>query len=509
MTNSGFFILATLAVYFLLLLFISRRSRGTADNDAFFRAGRRSPWPMVAFGMIGASISGVSFISVPGWAQATGLTYLQMCMGFIVGYVVVAGVLLPLYYKGRNAAAPRKGEKQGTNGEEPPRATSIYTFLRERFGPHTHRTGALFFLLSKLTGAAARLYLTVVVLHTMLAPSLPAGAGRGAAGLAVTGAVVLLLIWLYTRRSGIRTLVRTDALQTACMLLALGGILVAVTRSLHLDVAGAWNAVTQSDLCRVFEWDPSSRQAFWRQFLSGVFIVVVMTGLDQDMMQKNLTCRTLREAQKDMCAYGLAFLPVNALLLGLGILLYTFCAENAIAPPAHSDELLPMLVASGALGTAVIVPFGIGVVAAAFSSADSALTALTTSFCIDLVGVERKNWPADKAERVRKWVHAAMFAAFFGCMVLFRLLNDTNVIDAIYVMASYTYGPLLGLYAYGLWAKGRVRDRLVPVVTVAAPIVCGVLDHFAPRWWGYTFGYELLMLNGLLTFVGLRALRRR
>ena len=284
MTISAWFMLATLLAYFLILLLISQRSsaQGAKGNNAFFRAGRQSPWWMVAFGMIGASISGVTFISVPGWAASTGMTYLQMCLGFIVGYVVVATVLLPLYYRLR--------------------LTSIYAYLGSRFGQRTHRTGALFFVLSKLTGAAARLYLVCVVLAQFVTTPL---LGNGMLPFALTACAVLLLIWLYTHKSGIQTVVRTDALQTACLLLAAVGIVGAAIHTMHLDFHGAMQTITQSPMFRMWEWDASSKQAFWRQFLSGVFIVVVMTGLDQDMMQKNLTCRNLREAQKDMCCYGL------------------------------------------------------------------------------------------------------------------------------------------------------------------------------------------------------------
>ena len=261
--------------------------------------------------------------------------------------------------------------------------------------------------------------------------------------------------------------------------------------------------VVDSPMSRVFCWDASSKQAFWRQFLSGVFIVVVMTGLDQDMMQKNLTCRRLRDAQKDMCAYGLAFLPVNALFLGMGILLYALCAQKGLTAPASGDELLPWLVGSGQLGTWVVVPFTLGIVAAAFSSADSALTALTTTVCIDLLRVEDRQWPEAKAQSVRRRVHLALSVVFLGCMLVYRVAGSGNVINAIYVMASYTYGPLLGLYAYGLFTRRGADDRWAPWVCVAAPVVCGLLDHYAPVWWDYQFGYELLMLNGALTAAGL------
>ena len=480
--------LATLVAYFSLLLFISRRAArgGRGGNDAFFRAGRQSPWWMVAFGMVGASISGVTFISVPGWAASTGMTYLQMCMGFVVGYVAVAFVLLPLYYRLR--------------------LTSIYAYLGERFGPRTHRTGALFFVLSKLMGAAARMYLVCMVLaQFVVVPYL----GSGLLPFLLVVAAVLLLIWLYTRQAGMQAIVRTDALQTLCLLLAAGGMAVAAAQTLGLDLRGAVQTVCESPMCRVWEWDGASKQAFWRQFLSGVFIVVVMTGLDQDMMQKNLTCRSLREAQKDMVSYGLAFLPVNALFLGLGILLFSLCAAQGLTPPAAGDSLLPWLVSEGVLGAWVVVPFTLGIVAAAFSSADSALTALTTTVCIDLLRVEQRALPAAEAQAVRRRVHGAVVVAFSRCMVLFKLAEGGNMIDVIYVLASYTYGPLLGLYAFGLFSKQQVRDRAVPFVCLAAPFLCGMLDHFAPVWWGYTFGYELLLLNGLLTLLGLYALRKR
>lgn len=477
--------LLILLAYFALLMVVSRRSGGGATNDAFFRAGRKAPWAMVAFGMIGASISGVSLISVPGWVAATGMSYLQMCAGFFVGYLVVAFVLLPVYYKLR--------------------LTSIYGYLSERFGPRSHKTGALFFILSKLTGAAARLYLACIVLAV---PLRLAGQGGGDAGLMadvafpLVVAAVLLMIWFYTRRSGIGAIVRTDALQTACMLLAAVGICWAVCSRLHFSVADAWRTITDSPMSNVFVWDAGSKQYFWRQFLSGMFITIVMTGLDQDMMQKNLTCANLRDAQKDMCTYGAAFLPVNALFLGLGVLLYHYCAVSGIAAPERGDDLLPMLVAGGHLGQWVIVPFVLGVTAAAFSSADSAITSLTTSVCVDLFG-------RDTDERLRRRAHIVVIVAFFLCILAFRVINSSNAIDAIYTMAGYTYGPLLGLFFFGIFTKQKVHDRWVPIVALAAPVVCAVLDYAAPRLWDYHFGYELLMLNGLLTAAGLLALRKR
>lgn len=470
--------LIILLSYFALLLFVSRRSGGEATNDSFFRAGRKAPWAMVAFGMIGASISGVSLISVPGWVAATGMSYLQMCAGFFVGYLVVAFVLLPVYYRLR--------------------LTSIYGYLSERFGPRSHKTGALFFILSKLTGAAARLYLACIV----LAAPLRLSANLSLPAFSLIVAAVLLMIWFYTRRSGIGAIVRTDALQTACMLLAAVGICWAVCNRLHFNVGDAWETIADSPMSGIFVWDAASKQYFWRQFLSGMFITIVMTGLDQDMMQKNLTCSNLRDAQKDMCTYGAAFLPVNALFLGLGVLLYHYCAVSGIAAPERGDDLLPMLVAGGHLGQWVTVPFVLGITAAAFSSADSAITSLTTSVCVDLFG-------RDSDERLRRCVHIVVIAAFFLCILAFRVINSSNAIDAIYTMAGYTYGPLLGLFFFGIFTKQKVHDRWVPIVALAAPVVCAVLDYAAPRLWDYHFGYELLMLNGLLTAAGLLCLRRR
>ena len=461
-------------LYFLLLLALSTwaaRRQSARSNAGFFLASSRAPWPLVAMGMIAGSISGVSFISVPGWAASTSMTYLQMCAGYIVGYVIVAFVLLPLYYRLR--------------------LTSIYAYLGQRYGPTTHRTGAAFFMLSKLTGATARLYLATLVLHTFVAA--PFGIPYVA-----TVAITLLLIWAYTARAGHAALLYTDALQTLMLLLALGGIIFYALRALNLDLAGAWNVIVESPMSRVFDWDWGSRPAFWRPFLSGIFIVIVMTGLDQDMMQKNLTCRSLRDAQKEMCVYGLAFLPINALFLGLGILLYHLCAVQGIAPPAKGDQLLPMLIEGGWLGAGVLLPFSLGIVAAAFSAADGAFTALTTSVCVDLF--DRPN-----DVRLRRRVHAAIFALSLLCVLVFHFVSTGNTINTIFVLASYTYGPLLGLYAYGLYTRRAVADRLVPIVAIAAPIVCALLDWLQPG--GYQFGYELLLLNGLLTAAGLWLLR--
>ena len=472
----NYLVFSALGLYILLLVLFTKVVKTKGDNNAFFRAGRKSPWLLVAFGMIGASISGVSLVSVPGWVHQNGMTYIQMCLGFFVGFVVIAFLLLPLYYRLR--------------------LTSIYGYLAERFGRRSHLTGACFFLLSKLTGAAARLFLTCTVLHEMAIRPL---------GLpfAFTVGVVLLAIFLYTRRGGIENLVRTDALQTLCMLVATGCIVWGVSEKMNLSPSGIAETIAQSPMGQMFCWEPSSTQFFLRQFINGVFITIVMNGIDQDMMQKNLTCSSLRAAQKNMCLYGLCILPVNLLFLALGVLLYTFAAKEGLAVPAAGDRLLPMLVGSGALGTFVVFPFTIGIAAAALSSADSAMTSLTTSICVDILRIEQEGVEPERAERIRHRVHVMVALAFALCIAVFHIAGSGTIIDTIYRLAGYTYGPLLGLFCFGLFTQRRANDRAVPYIAIISPIICVLLDCLAPVLWNYHFSYELLLLNGALTFLGL------
>lgn len=463
-------ILLTIIIYFSALLVISRFTARRSDNETFYRAGRRSPWYMVAFGMVGASISGITFVSVPGMVLKTDMTYLQMCVGFILGYFIIGLVLLPVYYKLN--------------------LTTIYTYLKERLGQRSYKTGAWFFLISKMTGAAVRFYVVCIILQKFVlsAYGIP---------FPVTVLAMVLLIWLYTRRSGIKTLVWTDTFQTFCMFAALILIIFNVIDRLGMTTSEAVSAIVNDVHSRVFVFDDwISRQNFWKQFLSGAFVAVVMTGFDQDMMQKNLTCKTLRDAQKDVCTYGLAFVPANLLFLSLGVLLTILASRMGIALPEQGDDLLPMFAASGRLGDSVVVLFTIGVVAAAFSSADSALTALTTSFCVDIVGRQDD-------ERLRRRAHIGVAVVFIGFILAFKALNSTSVIDAIYILCSYTYGPLLGLFSYGLITHRPTCDRLVPYVCVASPLLCLLIDNAVASTTGYKFGYEMLMLNGLLTFLGL------
>ena len=468
-------IIVTILAYFCILLVFSRFTSRRATNSTFYRADRRSPWYMVAFGMIGASISGITFVSVPGMAVKTGMTYLQMCFGFIFGYLIVAFVLLPVYYRLN--------------------LTTIYTYLQTRLGQRAYKTGSSFFLLSKLIGAAVRFYVVCIILQRFVLDQL---------GIPFLVTVVFMvgLIWLYTRKGGIKTLVWTDSFQTLCMFLALILIIFHVMTALHLNLNQAVTAIANDSHSRVFIWqDWASKQNFWKMFLSGIFIVIVMTGLDQDMMQKNLTCKSLREAQKDMCSYGLAFVPANLLFLSLGILLMMLSHREGIAIPCATDDLLPMFAATGSLGSLVIVLFTIGIVAASFSSADSAMTALTTAWCVDIM--EKKD-----DERLRKRTHLGFALLFVVFILAFKALNSTSVIDAIYIICSYTYGPLLGLFAFGLFTRWQVKDRYVPYIAIISPVICFAIETITRQTTGYEFGYELLMVNGLLTFVGLYLCRK-
>jgi len=469
-------IITTILAYFAVLWILSRFVTRKSSNEVFFRAERKSPWYMVAFGMIGASISGVSFVSVPGMPVHINMYYLQMCLGFILGYFAIAFILLPIYYKLN--------------------LTTIYSYLQQRLGFKAYKTGAWFFLLSKMTRAAVSFYVVCMLLHQFVfeAQGIP---------FFVTVIGLVALIWMYTHRGGVKTLVWTDTFQTIFLFGALILIIVNVTDALGMTLGEATKAIRESTYSQVFLFDDwLSKQNFWKQFLSGMFVVIVMTGLDQDMMQKNLTCKTLREAQKDMCTYGFFFVPANLLFLVLGVLLIMLTQQQGLQLPANTDDLLPMYAATGKLGTTVTVLFTIGIVAACFSSADSALTALTTSFCVDI-----KERPND--EGLRRRVHLGICVVFAVFILLFRAVNSTNIIDAIYTLCSYTYGPLLGLFAFGLFTHRQPTDHYVPFIAIASPVACYLLDILTTHFTGYTFGYELLMLNGLLTFLGLWVFSKR
>jgi len=469
-------ILGVVFLYILLLLFITwLTARNNSGNEAFFLGNRRSPWYIVAIGMIGSSVSGVSFVSVPGWVRTTDMTYMQIVFGFFIGYIIIAKVLLPLYYRLN--------------------LTSIYEYLENRLGLSSYKTGASFFMLSKLLGSAAKLYIVVAILQNYVF-------NQWNIPFEVTVFICILVIWLYTFRSGMRTIVWTDTLQTICLVAMLAIIIWSVKDAMNQDFKGMTDAIVKSPHFKMFEFgDWTSRQHFVKQFLSGIFIPIVMTGLDQDMMQKNLTCNNLKEAQKNIYWYGFAFIPLNFMFLCLGVMLVSFAAEVNIQLPASGDDILPMFCTSGLLGQFILIFFTVGIIAAAFNSADSALTAITTSFCIDILGINKGQ--VTKAEKTRFKVHILVSLVFAVIILLFRFLNNRSIIDAIYTLVSYTYGPLLGLFAFGLFTKYIPKNKYVPYICIAAPIVCFFLDDCSKRYFNYQFGYELLIINGLITFLGL------
>ncbi|MCW5898012.1 MAG: sodium:solute symporter [Flavobacteriales bacterium] len=475
-------VLAVIAAYFGLLFLIARFTGRGAGNSAFFLGERKSPWYVVAFGMIGASLSGVTFISVPGMVGGDQFSYLQMVLGYLPGYAVIAFVLMPLYYRLR--------------------LTSIYGYLGQRFGRASYLTGAWFFLLSRGLGSAARLYLVALVLQFLLfdAWGLP---------FAATVAITIALIWLYTHRGGIRTIIWTDTLQTAFMLLAVGVTVVLVGQKMGLSLGEAIAEVRASELARVFFFDdPRPGTFFWKQFLGGMFIAIAMTGLDQDMMQKNLSCRSIGEAQKNMVSFSLVLVLVNLVFLTLGALLYMYVDRFGITPPERADQLYPMLATDGGLPMVVGLLFLLGLIAAAYSSADSALTALTTSVCVDVLEIDRR--PEDKRESLRKRVHIMVSIAMVLLILLFKALNDDSVIKTVFRVAGYTYGPLLGLFAFGMATRLAVRDRWVPLVAVLSPVITFLLDRNSEALFGgYRFGFELLLVNGTITVIGLLLLARK
>ncbi len=475
---NSYIILSIIAIYFGILLLIAWiTGRKSTSNDAFFLGNRKSPWYIVSIGMIGTSLSGVTFVSVPGMVRSIDMTYMQTVFGFFFGYILIAKVLLPLYYKLK--------------------LTSIYSYLGDRIGKRSYKTGASFFLLSKIVGAAARLYLVVLILqHYVFSTwNIPFW---------VTVIISIFLVWLYTYRSGIKTIIWTDTLQALCLVAMLVVIIWKVKEAMELDMGGMVQTLTENPHFRIFEFnDWHSTQHFVKQFFSGIFITIVMTGLDQDMMQKNLSCKSLKDAQKNMYTYGFAFTPVNFLFLALGVLLLSLASQKNIELPALNDDILPMFCTSGILGHSILIFFTIGIIAAAFSSADSALTALTTSFCVDILGVEKEE--ANKAKRTRLMVHLLISALFAIIILIFKAVNSRSVIDAIYMIASYTYGPLLGLFVFGLFTKKQPRDKYVPYICILSPLICFATDYLVKQHTGYAFGYEMLMLNGAITFFGLWA----
>lgn len=468
-------VIIIIGIYFGVLVLISFLTSRGADTATFFTANRQSPWYLVAFGMIGASISGVTFISVPGNVGKTGFAYFQVVLGYLVGYWVIIAVLMPLYYRLN--------------------LVSIYTYLEQRFSFWSYKTGASFFLISRTIGSSLRLYLAATVLDLFLfrAWGVP---------FFVTVAATILLIWIYTFRGGIKTIVWTDTFQTVFLILAVCITIYYMSGDLGLSLGNLVTTVRESSYDKIFFFeDANSPLYFWKQFLGGAFITITMTGMDQEIMQKNLTCKSLGDAQKNMFWFSLLLVAVNLLFLTLGALLYIYSAEKGIAVPAASDDLYPQL-ALNHLGLVTGIFFLLGITASSYASSDSALAGLTTSFCIDFL--DFKNKPEETRKRQKTLVHISFSVIFLIVIVIFREINDRSVIDAVLTVAGYTYGPLLGLFAFGIFTKRVVKDNLVPIVCVLSPALSYLLSLNSKTLLnGYQFGYEILIVNGLITFGGL------
>lgn len=468
-------IIFCLVSYFAVLMSVSYLTGVKNSNDSFFLADRKSPWYLIAFGMIGSSMSGVTFISVPGWVKETGFSYFQVALGYVIGYWVIALVLLPAFYRLK--------------------LTSIYTYLKERFGIKGYKTGAAFFLISRIIGASFRLYVAVEVLQLCVFNQLHIP-------FIVNASVLVALIWLYTRRGGMKTIIWTDALQTLFLLAAVIGSIILIGKALHVNYSDLTVAVINGPYSRIFNWDINSKNYFLKQFLSGIFIAIAMTGLDQDMMQKNLTCKTLFDAKKNVFVFSIIQPVVIFLFLVLGALLYYYADFKHIPLPAKSDDLYPILATGGYLGSAVAFLFIMGLTASSFASSDSALTALTTSFCVDILNISNQ----DKKQQInmRKWVHLSMAVILIVVIIIYDSLHNPVVINAVFTVAGYTYGPLLGLYAFGFLTKIKAKDPWIPYISILSPLLCYVADRFSVQlFYGYHFGFELLILNALLTFTGL------
>jgi len=466
-------ILAYLAIIFLISLLTTGKN---ASGNDFYTGGRKSPWWVVAISMVGTSISGVTFISVPGMVKASLFSYMQMAIGFFFGYVFIAYILLPVYYN-------RK-------------LFSIYGYLEERFGKASYKTGAVFFLLSKYLGCGVRMYLTAIVLQLLLFDKI-------GVSFSVNVAVTMLVVWAYTFRGGVKTLVWTDMVQTIAMLSAVVLCIVFIGKELGLDLGAMTAAIKDSEMSRTWFFDdPMDRRWFFKQFLAGAFTTIAMTGLDQDMMQKNLSCPSLRDARKDMLSYGFSFIPVNFLFLCLGVLLYIYAGSVGFVP-AKPDDLFPTL-AVNYLPGAVGIIFMLGLVSASFSSAGSALTSLTTTITLDIFGVGKEEAASGRNVRLRRLVHAANAVLMALVIIMFQVIGSGSVIDAVYTVASYTYGPLLGLFLFGIATKRKAADGLVPFICILSPIICLVLATHSREWFGgYEMGFEVLLYNAAITFAAL------
>lgn len=476
-------IIAIFVSYSALLFIIAAITGRKSTNETYFTGNKSSPWIVVAYGMIGASLSGVTFISIPGEVGGSGFSYLMIVFGYLIGYAIIAQVLLPLYYS-RNL-------------------TSIYAYLEQRFGNYTYKTGSSFFLLSRSIGSSFRVYLVVNVLQIFVFDN-------WGVPFAINVAIFMGLILLYTFRGGIKTIVWTDTLQTTFMLAAVAVSVYYISTDLGLGLKSLFNEVVSSEYSKIVFTDVNDKRFFVKQFISGIFIAIVMTGLDQDMMQKNLTCRNLKDAKKNIYFLSWALIPVNLLFLFLGASLYMYATKMGISIPQSTDDLFPIIALKyhGAFAGTV---FLIGLVAAAFSSADGSLTALTTSFTVDILGIKKKEiMPETKKVKLRMMVHLSIAVYLTLLVVIFRAISDQSVINKLFTIAGYTYGPLLGLYTFGLFTRLNVYDKWVPVIAILSPVLSYLLSINSEYLFdGYKFGFELLLVNGIFTFIGLLILSKK
>ena len=481
------YILSLIAVYFCVLLIIAYLTSKNDSNDTFFKANKKSPWYVVAFGMIGASLSGVTFISVPGWIQSSQFSYMQIVFGYLFGYLVIAYVLIPIYYKLQ--------------------VTSIYEFLKHRFGTKTHKTGAFFFFVSRVLGASFRLFLVASVLQYFIfdAWNVP---------FEITVILSILLIWIYTFKGGIKTIVWTDTLQTLFMLIAVFATISIILNKLDWSITELFSSEEFKNYSKTFFFDDvNDKKFFLKSFLGGMFIAIAMTGLDQDMMQKNLTCKNTKEAQWNVISLGFVLIVVNFIFLVLGALLFIYAEKFGIQIPLvdgnpKTDLLFPEIALNGGLGIIIGIVFILGLIAAAYSSADSALTSLTTSYCIDFLDIEKRE--DSKQKSIRKKAHIGISVVLVIVIVIFKYVLQDNVISSLLQVASYTYGPLLGLFAFGIFTKIAIKDQFVWIIAILSVIATYFLNLYSKDLFnGYIFGYELLIVNGLFTFLGLLTIRKQ
>lgn len=471
-----FLVILTIAIYFIVLFGISYLSGRNADSEGFFVGNRKSSWYLVAIAMIGSSISGVTFVSVPGMVGASSFSYLQMVLGFVVGQFIIAFVLIPLFYKLN--------------------VVSIYEYLENRFGVSSYKTGAWFFFISKMLGASVRLFLVCITLQLLVFEPLNLP-------FALNAALTVLLVWLYTFKGGVKTLIWTDAFKTFCLVISVVLCIYYIASDLNLNFSSLVVTIKESSMSKMFFFDDiNDKRYFFKQFLAGIFTMIATTGLDQDMMQRNLSCKNSRDSQKNMITSGISQFFIIALFLMLGVLLYSYASANGIALPESSDQLFPLIATAGYFPIIVGVLFIIGLISAAYAAAGSALTALTTSFTVDILH-DRFKENEVQLTRTRKKVHVSMSIMMTLVIIVINALNNTSVIDAVYILASYTYGPILGMFAYGIFSKRQIHDRFIPLVAILAPILCYILQTNSAAWFnGYEFSYEILIFNALFTAIG-------